>query len=317
VPTLLRHVDPLATAIGIDIGGTKIAGGLVRAGDGALLLSEEIPTQAARPGQAVLDDVLAMARRLADAAVAQEMAVVALGLGVCELVDPHGNICSRHSLQWEGLPVQSRLAEIAPAVVEADVRAHAVAEAAYGAGQGHDSFVFVTVGTGISSCLVLQGRAFAGARGNALVMATMPFDVICSHCGEQTAFVLEEVASGPALVQRYNRGRATVVHSGRALFVAAGQGDAAALEILQSAGAALGNGIAHLVNVLDPAAVVVGGGLGVAGGPYWESCVASIRSHIYADSSRSLPVQQAALGAHAGIIGAAVTALQHHQARSL
>ena len=67
----------------------------------------------------------------------------------------------------------------------------------------------------------------------------------------------------------------------------------------------MGSALAWLVNVLDPAATILGGGLGLAGGLYWESAVATARAHIYADESRMLPIVHAACGADAGIIGAA------------
>jgi glucokinase len=75
--------------------------------------------------------------------------------------------------------------------------------------------------------------------------------------------------------------------------------------VVGSAGAALGVSIGWLVNVLDPEAVIVGGGLGSAGGLYWDSMVASTRAHIWADTSRDLPIVPAALGPDAGMIGAA------------
>src|SRR5438034_555667 len=84
----------------------------------------------------------------------------------------------------------------------ADVRAHARAEAAWGAGQRHRQFVFVTVGTGISSCLVLDGAPYAGARGEALVLASSALRLPCPQCGNTHWPSLEEYASGPALVAR-------------------------------------------------------------------------------------------------------------------
>ena len=78
--------------------------------------------------------------------------------------------------------------------------------------------------------------------------------------------------------------------------------------MVREAGRALGVAVGFLVNVLDPAAVVVGGGLGLAGGAYWESLVASTRRHVWADDTRSLPIVPAALGADAGVVGAAATA---------
>lgn len=78
-----------------------------------------------------------------------------------------------------------------------------------------------------------------------------------------------------------------------------------ALEVVRSAGHALGVSVAFLVNTLDPEAVIVGGGLGLAGGLYWSSFVDSTRDHVWAETTRSLPILTANLGPDAGFIGAA------------
>ncbi|NJN82023.1 MAG: ROK family protein [Caldilineaceae bacterium] len=124
---------------------------------------------------------------------------------MAELVDRAGNVTSAHTIDWRDLPVQSLLSELLPTVVESDVRAPALAEARYGAGREYPLFVYITVGTGISSCLVIDGEPFAGARGNALVLATMPLTTTCSECGARLSPVLEEFASGPALARRFEK----------------------------------------------------------------------------------------------------------------
>ncbi len=294
-------------AIGLDVGGTKVAGGVVDCTSGALMFREVIPTLAQRGGEAVLADCLALAVRLEAWAHNQGKAIAGVGMGVCELVDPHGNVTSAYNFDWRHLPVQRRLAEIAPAVVASDVRAAALAEARYGAGRAYDLFCYVTVGTGISSCVVQAGKPLAGARGNALVLATMPLTTTCTTCGAILHPVLEEFAAGPALLARYHQAGGRALPNGQALFAAVTDGDTLAVEVVRSAGEALGNSVAFLCNVLDPAAVIVGGGLGLAGGLYWEAFVTATRAHIYAEDTRALPILPAALGVDAGLIGAAAT----------
>ena len=316
-------------AIGLDIGGTKVAGGVVDCTTGTVILREVIPTLAQRGGEAVLTDCLALAERLAQQAHSQGKAINGLGLGVCELVDPQGNVTSAYNFDWRHLPVQQQLAtainrskdfSLSPVspktkvftteqpvvVVESDVRAAALAEARYGAGKAFDLFCYVTVGTGISSCFVQGGKPLAGARGNALVLATMPLTTTCTTCGAVLDPVLEEFAAGPALLTRYQQASGRALPNGQALFAAVNEGDALAIDVVRSAGEALGNSVAFLCNVLDPAAVIVGGGLGLAGGLYWDAFVAATRAHIYAEETRALPILPAALGVDVGLIGAAV-----------
>jgi glucokinase len=292
-------------AIGLDVGGTKIAGGLVALDSGEVLARRIVPTEPHRGGEAVLATAVALVKGLLEEAAAHAVTVDGIGIGVCELVDPAGSVTSGHTVEWQGLPVQERFAQLAPAVVEADVRAAALAEALYGAGRTFQHFVYVTVGTGISSCLVQEGRPWAGARGNALVLATGPITITCPECGATVRTILEEVAAGPALVSRYNAATGATLTRGQEVVSAVEGGDAVAIEIVRRGGEALGVGVGWLVNVLDPEAIVVGGGLGVSGGLYWSSFVESTRSHVWSEESRTLPILTAQLGTDAGVIGAA------------
>lgn len=296
-------------AIGLDVGGTKIAGGLVELSSGTISIRRILPTLAARGGTAVLDDVVQLATELLQNAAALGLSVAGMGVGVPELVDPAGRVTSDYNFDWRDLPVQERLAMLAPAVVESDVRAAALAEARYGAGRSYRLFAYVTVGTGISYTLIQEGIPFAGARGNALLLASMPLTMICTSCGAVTNQVLEEFASGPALVARYHEETGVHVTGGEEVLAAVAEGDTVARKIVQSAGAALGNSVGFLANILDPEAVIVGGGLGLAGGLYWASFVEATRSHIYAADTRTLPILPAALGVDAGVIGAAASAM--------
>ena len=308
---MVENPSPAACAIGLDVGGTKIAAGLVALRSGEVLARKTVPTLPQRGGEAVLSDTLALAKGMVEEAGERNQDLLGIGVGVPELVDPEGNITSSHSLAWQDISVQAALTSLAPTVVESDVRAGALAEAIYGAGRAYRIFVYVTVGTGISSTLVQDGRPFAGARGNALIMASSPFSVECRLCGETLKPVLEEFASGPALVARYNRHGSRVAERGEDVTTAAEEGDDAAVKVVQSAGEALGNGVAFLVNVMDPEAVVVGGGLGSSGGLYWDSFVSSTRAHIWAENSRNLPILPAAMGADSGLIGAAATVFRN------
>ena len=304
------------TRIGLDIGGTKTAGGLVLFPDGRVLKRHVIPTRPHRRADEVLQDTLDLAAGLMRDAESMGQNVDGIGAGVAELVDTNGAITSEACIPWRGIPLRQRLAEFAPSVVDADVRAAALGEALYGAGSGYDCFVFVTVGTGISYSLIQDGRPFAGARGNALVLASGPTSHTCAHCGQRSTMVLEEFASGPAIARRYAElthragtlgcgGGASAPPVGEDVTRAAHAGERDAIEVVRSAGAALGAALGFLVNVLDPAAIVVGGGLGLSGGHYWEALVESTRAHIWAEGSRDLAIVPAALGVDAGIIGAA------------
>ena len=119
---------------------------------------------------------------------------------------------------------------------------------------------------------------------------------------------LEQLASGPALVERFARlgGRSKC---GEDVLAAASAGDTRAVGVVRSAAEALGAAVGWLVNVLDPDAVVIGGGLGLSEGLFRETLRASSHRHIWSDLHRDLPILPALLGADAGIVGAAAFAL--------
>jgi glucokinase len=296
------------TALGIDVGGTKIAAGAVSFPAGRICSQRVIPTAPERGGEAVLNDVVRLAEELSAETRSGGRNMDGVGLGLCELVDPTGRILSANCVHWQDQPVRQRLSHLGPVTVEADVRAAALAEALFGAGKPFRIFLYVTIGTGISCSLMLDGKPYAGSRGATGTMASSPLSVPCEKCGHLGRRTLEEIASGPALVGRYNALRPTGARSGQDVLAAAASGDTDAIEVVHSAGGALGANIGLLVNVLDPEAVIIGGGLGLSNGPYWESLLGTTRRHIWSGVHRDLPILRAATGPVAGLIGAAAVA---------
>jgi glucokinase len=354
--------------VGVDVGGTKIAGGVVDPRTGTVRHRVTVPTDLRRGSEAVLHTTVALVRQLAETVAGEGSPLGGVGVGVPELVSPTGDITSNHLLAWRRDELAAALAvdggpvarDDLPVRIESDVRAAAVAEARFGAGRGHGVFVYLTVGTGISFSLVQQGVPYAGARGNALLLlapgakptgsdvAGQPSAGVAGQsragvAGQRSAGVagqssagvaappgeldqpplLETVAAGPALVERFRdaggrepRGDATgptpssgrVEGDARMVLDAAAAGDPVAVAIVREAGDALGDAIALLVNALDPEAVVVGGGLGLAGGVYLAGAIDRARRMIWAPEARTLPIMPAGLGVHAGVVGAALSA---------
>jgi predicted NBD/HSP70 family sugar kinase len=293
-------------AIGLDVGGTKIAGGVVTPA-GVVRCKRVIATEPQRGGEAVLSRTVKLAEELLHEAATMGLKTDGVGLAVPELVDLEGNLTSSSTIDWRGITVRDRFSHLGPAWIEADSRAAALGEALFGAGLPFKLFFYVTVGTGIGSCLVQDRHPYAGARGSAGTLASSPLTSTCSKCGEIVTPVLEEIASGPALVKRYNQASGRRVLRSEDVLAAAAAGDATAIQVTASAGEALGATVGLLVNVLDPEAVIVGGGLGMADGLYWTRFVNSARNHIWSGTNRSLPILQAGCGVDAGLVGAAAS----------
>lgn len=288
-------------AIGVDVGGTKIAAGIVAGPAGALRGRRVIPTRPERGGRAVLEDALGLTRELLAEASKEGLGALRIGVAVAELVSPDGRVTSGQTIAWRGLPILEEFSRLAPTVVEADSRAGALGEAHWGAGRPLEFFYYLTVGTGIGGALVQGKRVLAGARGSAGTIASSP--------GAVDGMTLEEFAAGPGLVARYVRtGRAAT--RGEDVTAAAREGEPIATEIVRTAAEALGAKAGEIVNLLDPEAVIVGGGLGAAGGLYWETFEASTRRHIWSDTNRDLPILRAELRGDAALVGAAAATLE-------
>jgi glucokinase len=283
-------------AIGIDVGGTKVAGGLVNLATGQLTHRRECPTRPERGAEALLSDVTAMAETIRAAAPE----ATAIGLGLAELVSPEGTVFSGYRIPWNGHDIAAHLSAILPTTLDSDVRAAALAEAHHGAGRPFRQFYYVTIGTGVSGTLVLDGTPFAGSRGAALVIANGTTRTTCPACGTTTTQLLEDVASGPALAAAAARPDAP------ATLAAATAGDPRAQQAIAHATTQLGQTLALLAGALDPQAIILGGGLGSAPGPYFDALSRAIRQSLWDADTRDLPILRAATGPDAGIIGAAL-----------
>jgi glucokinase len=263
--------------LSLDVGGTKLAGGLVDAG-GRILLRAERPTPRSADGlgDPELAGTLALAGTLRAEAAARGWRITAVGAGFPEYVDDTGRLTSREVLAWTKQPAEL-LSPIGtePCIIESDVRCGALAEWRLGAGAGTSGLFYVSIGTGLSSTLVADGRLVRGARGEAIALGELP-----SVDGG-----LEEYASGAGIAAR------------------GGGADA-----LESAGTALGAMLAGtIVPLLDPPLIVIGGGLGTADTPYWTA-LNETYDRLAARRPNPPPVVRAKLGAHAGLVGAALFA---------
>ncbi len=300
----------LPTAIGVDLGGTKCAAGVVRWPEGRVLTRRLHSTRPERGGEAVLSDVIEIVRSLAEEARREGAAPACVGIGVPELVNPAGEVLSDATIKWKWLGVAARFrAAIGlPVAIEADVRAAARGEAMLGAGCGFTSFLYVTVGTGISASVVVNHTPYAGARGLTGTFASSGGLIPAHGGGLASGPPLEQFAAGPALAARLAAVRPGFTGGSPEVLALAAGGDAQARQVVVSAGQALGAAIAQLVNIVDPEAVILGGGLGLAGGLYRETLDEAMRKHVWSEWHHELPILPAELGNDAGLIGAALAA---------
>jgi glucokinase len=308
----------MSLTIGVDVGGTKVAAGVVDE-RGRIIEKLRRATPAASP------------KRTAEAiaAVVAELLgrhqVTAVGVGAAGFVDEAGGIVVfAPNLAWRGEPLRTKLTALVglPVTVDNDGNASAWAEVRFGAARGRAHVVFVSVGTGIGAGFILDGRLYRGRWGMAGEPGhtrVVPDGRLCG-CGNRGCW--EQYASGSALMTEARdfamrspggamrllqlAGGSAAAITGTHITEAAREGDPAALRCFSIVGTWLGQGLANLAAILDPECIVVGGGVSEAGELLLGPARAAFDKALPGTGYRPrVEILRAALGADAGIVGAA------------
>ncbi|MDQ0467900.1 ROK family protein [Labrys wisconsinensis] len=284
-------------ALGVDVGGTKIAAALVDLEDGRLLHQVTVPTALVDGAGGVLAGIRRAVTAVRD--LGRSDGAEPIGLGLPELVSPEGAIASRWIADWTGLDPRRELADLGIVAVDSDVRLATLAEQRYGHGRDFASFAFITAGTGLSYSHCSDGRIHRGAHGFAIHFASN--DLMVMADGRQAAFNLESFASGLGMAQAYAR---RTGRTASARDIVEGRAGAEGALLLDQATTALASYVGQMINMLDPQAVVLGGGLGTAPA-FFEAVRAKVPAYVWAEACRTLPIRASALHATAGVVGAA------------
>ncbi|GBR69132.1 ROK family protein [Gluconobacter kanchanaburiensis] len=300
--------------LGIDVGATKIAAGVVDPSTGDIRFLTRIPTRRhVTPDEIVSDisdvvtQVLTDARR--DANGPEDMPQTA-GIAVPELVDRQGQIRSTWNFALPGLAGIIRERTGVSVRLESDVRAAAFAEARFGSGQSCDSFAYFSLGSGISYTLCLKGRPYKGTHGFAIHFASSALAVPTQDRGRLSVAIPEDFASGLGMERLWAaRGGESLKEGGHTLETLASAGNTLARSVIEDAADMTGRLIAQTINMLDPEKIVLGGGLGCSEGLYRQKLEEHVRANIWERSCADIPILIAGLGEQSGIIGAALSAL--------
>lgn len=288
--------------LALDIGGTKVAAGLVDEA-GQLLRHATRPTGT---------DPFAAVRAVVDELVVGPVAGV--GIACAGPVDAvAGTVAPINIPAWRNFPLVERMRELvaAPVALAGDGLCMALGEHWVGAGQGSDAMLGMVVSTGVGGGLVLAGRPFGGQSGNAGHVGHVVADPDGDPCTCGGRGCVETVASGPSLVRRA-RARGWVGADAGALAESAHAGDPVAAEAFLRGGHAVGLAIVATAAVCDLDLAVVGGGVAQAGDLLFEPIRATLAEHARLSYLRSLRVEPAKLGTSAGLYGAAALAYSLH-----
>ncbi|HET6636455.1 MAG TPA: ROK family glucokinase [Streptomyces sp.] len=312
----------MGLTIGVDIGGTKIAAGVVDE-EGTIRETCKVPTPPTAEG---VVDAIADAVRT----VSGRHPVEAVGIGAAGYVDDkRATVLFAPNIAWRHEALKDKVEQRVglPVVVENDANAAAWGEYRFGAGQGHDDVVCITLGTGLGGGIVIGGRLHRGRFGVAAEFGhirVVPDGLLCG-CGSQGCW--EQYASGRALV-RYARQRAAATPEnaetllglgdgtpngieGRHVSQAARAGDPVAIDAFRELARWAGAGLADLASLFDPSAFIVGGGVSDEGDLVLDPIRKSFRRWLVGGKWRPhAQVLAAQLGGKAGLVGAADLARQ-------
>jgi glucokinase len=311
--------------LGIDIGGTWVKYGAIDP-EGHILFADRAPTRGKEGQAATLAGIVDCAQSMIAWAEKAGLKPVSIGLGSPGTINPRTHIVQPPTPNLTTI-IGVNLADVVqratglPTAIDNDANCAAWAEHKYGAGRGIDNLICITVGSGIGSGFIVDGRIFAGPNGNGGELGHVTIDWHGPRCPCGNHGCLELYASANAVVRKASdaadaaptgtlaqlRKRDNGTMTVAALFEAFAAGDQEARRLLVESAHQLAMGILGAVNLFDPEAVIVGGGLADADtAGFWLKQVADrIRSHAFSAEGKILRVGKAALGNDAGFIGAA------------
>ena len=309
--------------VGIDLGGTNIKGGVVdRAG--RVVHFESIETEAEGGRDHVLDRIGMLAGKVRDAAGLARDQIGGVGIGSPGPLDTkRGFIHTAPNLPgWENLPLADEVSKRCGyrVFIENDANAAALAESFAGVGKGSQCMLLLTLGTGIGGGIVLNGRVWHGVNDCAAELGHVSILYNGDRCNCGSIGCVETYASASAVVRRTRKALAEGADSSLAergdelecahVFQAAAEGDPLASRIIGDTIVYLGTAVASLVNIFNPDKVVLFGGMANAGDQLMLPLREEVGRRSFDMAYERCEIVFSQLGGEAGVIGAAVTAMQ-------
>lgn len=316
--------------LGIDIGGTKIAAGLVN-GEGQVFYKTRVPMVSNRDAAAGF----AAVREAIDTTMAANPDRSISGIGICSPgpLDPKtGVIINPPNLPcWRdyGLAADVIRAYALPTTVDNDANAAGLAETIWGAAKGYDEVFYATLGTGIGTGIILNGKIFHGRTGAAAEGGHMTIDYKGPRCGCGKPGCIEILASGPAIALRARNKLTTTRAVGKMLDFADGkisavtteivakawrEGDALATEVLRETAELLAIWFGNIIDLLEPKIIVVGGGVGELASHWFDYIHEQLPKWTINQRCNDIPLVLAHYSADAGLAGAAALCLSNSTA---
>lgn len=297
----------MKTALGIDIGGTKIAYGLVDE-TGGVLKSGRIATQVGSPPEQTMNRLLAGIDNLLRETGIGWGLLTGVGIGAPGPLNPQeGRLINPGNLRgWERYNVVARLKQHykGPVRMENDANCAALGEKCFGAAKPYDTFAYMTISTGIGGGLFVDGKLLSGRTGNAGEIGHLAIDPNGGECYCGQKGCLEYLASGTGIARRGTEvfGRPMRAEDVAAAYFA---GDERAVRVMNDTFRYIGIGCVTLVNLFEPEAIVIGGGVSAIGEPLLRAVAGYVRQNSFHREAGNIPILRAKLTRDAGVAGAA------------
>lgn len=308
--------------LGIDLGGTNIAIGLVDE-NGKILLQDSTPTLRQRTADEIIDNMIALAEKIVKNANISKDYIKAIGIGCPGVVDNEkGTIVFTENVPFSDYPICDRFKKHfdAPVYLENDANAAAYGEYVIN-GDSANVFVAVTLGTGIGGGIIINGKIFEGSNGTGGEIGHTPLVLGGVRCGCGQKGCWEAYASVTALINQTKTAMSEhpesfmntlvlerKVVNGRTAFDAAKQGDKVALEVVEKYIEYIAGGLVGIVNTFQPDKLVIGGGISKEGAYLIDPIIEYVRKYDYNKFFEPVKIEPATLYNDAGIIGAAFAA---------
>jgi glucokinase len=311
--------------IGIDLGGTNIKSAIFNTEFQAVHERSD-QTEAAKGPAHVLNKIKEIIQEMMSHEGINQASIKCMGMGIPGLLNPDEglSIFSPNFPEWENIHVVNEMKSHFnfPIFIDNDVRVNLYGEWLYGAGFGYKNLVLITLGTGLGSGIVSDGKVIYGTSSSAGEIGHMNMYREGRPCRCGSSGCLGRYVSAIGMVRTFTEkleeGRASIIQNwvgadrtritAQMISEAYDQEDLLAIEVMNETGKILGFGLSNVINLLNPEVIIVGGGMSAAGDRLLNSVRDTIGNHALKLSSQACKIEQAKLGGRAGMIGAAVYA---------
>ena len=316
--------------IGIDVGGMSIKGGIVDSETGKIIVQHAIPTTAKYTKEySISEDIAKVIDYILNEAKMKIDDIVGIGIGQPGSIDSErGVIRYSNNIALENVPVVDELKKkySLPIYISNDANCAALGEYVFGAGRGYKDIVFITLGTGVGSGIIIDGKLFegrsgAGAEAGHMVIVTNGNKCNCGRCGcwetyasataliKQTAAAMELPENKDSLMHEIAKEEGKV--SGKTAFVAAKKGDKGGQAVVDQYIKYIGEGLINMANIFRPDAILIGGGISKEKEYLTKPLQDMLDSVAYGGKfNPRVIVKTASLQNDAGILGAAALVLK-------